>query len=52
MRDVRGGVDHQRLSDAAMGQLMVERAAPAAANELLLCMLRMSLYLGLLGILQ
>ena len=37
MRDVRGEVDHQRLSDAAMGQLMAERAAPAAANELLLC---------------
>ena len=51
MRDVRGEVDHQRLSDAAMGQLMAERAAPAAANELLL-LLRMSLYLGLLGILQ
>ena len=38
MRDLRGEVDHRRLSDAAMmGQLMAERAAPAAANELLLC---------------
>ena len=52
MRDLRGEVDHRRLSDAAMmGQLMAERTAPAAANELLL-LLRMSLYLGLLGILQ
>ena len=51
MRDLRGEVDHRRLSDVTMGQLMAERAAPAAANELLL-LLRMSLYLGLLGILQ
>jgi len=52
MRDLRGEVDHRRLSDAAMGQLMAERAAPAAANELLLLLRVMSLYLGLLGILQ
>ena len=53
MRDLRGEVDYRRLSDAAkMGQLMAERAAPAAANELLLLLRVMSLYLGLLGILQ